>query len=95
MSGVNELTPKQLEYLTHNKAPKQMAIIATYNEGRNEVLIGTARYALSDVDGIAEFAVVVADKWQGKGVATLLLNNLASYAVSAGNRESKRLYSTK
>lgn len=84
MSGVNELTPKQLSYFTHNIPPKHMAFIATYNKNGIDVQIGVARYVLSETDDCAEFAVVVADEWQGKGVATLLLKILAEYAKSAG-----------
>jgi len=89
MSGVNELTPKQLHYFTHNKPPEHVALIATHNKNGDEVQIGVARYVLSDIDNFAEFAVVVADEWQGEGIASLLLKNLAEYAISVDIKQVK------
>ena len=83
MSAISELTSEQLYQFIHNNPPKQMAFVATCNEGGNEVQIGVARYVLSDVNEPAEFAVVVAYEWQGQGIATQLLRRLANYAMSA------------
>ena len=44
---------------------------------------------LSDLDNCAEFAVVVADEWQGYGIASLLLKILAEYAKSVGIKQIK------
>lgn len=44
---------------------------------------------LSDLDNYAEFAVVVSDEWQGKGIASLLLKNLTEYAISVGIKQVK------
>ncbi len=64
-------------------------MIATHNKKGDEVQIGVARYVLSDIDDCAEFAVVVADELQGKGIASLLLKNLAEYATSVGIKQVK------
>ena len=84
MSAISELTSEQLYQFIHNNPPKQMAFVATCNEGGNEVQIGVARYVLSDVNEPAKFAVVVAYEWQGQGIATQLLRRLANYVMSAG-----------
>jgi len=89
MSRVNELTPRQLHYFTHNNPPEHIALIATHNKYGTEVQIGVARYVLSDLDNCAEFAVVVADEWQGYGIASLLLKILAEYAISVGIKQIK------
>ena len=44
---------------------------------------------LSDFDETAESAVVVAVVWQGQGIATLLLHELANYAILAGVKKIK------
>src|SRR5690606_39221172 len=46
--------------------------------------VGVARYVLDAAGRDCEFAVVVADSWQGRGVATRLLRNLISAARERG-----------
>ena len=46
--------------------------------------IVVARYSQSIGSGQVEFAVVVADDWQGKGIATELLRHLFSIASEVG-----------
>jgi acetyltransferase len=54
-----------------------------------ETLIGVARY-VRDKDGdSAEFAIVVADAWQGRGIGSRLLDKLIDVARRRG---VKRLY---
>ena len=48
-----------------------------------EEKIGVTRYALTD-KLTAGFAIVVADAWQGRGVATVLLQRLTALAKQAG-----------
>ena len=48
-----------------------------------EEKIGVTRYALTD-KLTAGFAIVVDDAWQGRGVATVLLQRLTALAKQAG-----------
>ena len=82
--ALRELTPEMLRRFTHLDYPLQMALIATIPEGSLERQIGVARYATANIDEPAEVAVVVADDWQGRGIATELLTHLRSTAVDAG-----------
>jgi len=82
--ALRELTPEMLRRFTHMEYPLQMALIATIPEGALERQIGVARYATASVDEPAEVAVVVADDWHGRGIATELLTHLRSTAVDAG-----------
>lgn len=82
--ALRELTPEMLRRFTHLDYPLQMALIATIPEGPLERQIGVARYATGKIDEPAEVAVVVADDWQGRGIATELLTNLRSTAIDAG-----------
>jgi GNAT superfamily N-acetyltransferase len=49
--------------------------------GGSQTVVGEARYILSTDDaGSAEFAVAVADDWQGLGLARALLARLSGHA---------------
>jgi RimJ/RimL family protein N-acetyltransferase len=50
-------------------------------------IVGVARYARRRGADVAEVAVVVADDWQGQGLATRMLSALAELALSAGVRQ--------
>ena len=54
-----------------------------------ETLIGVARYVLETNNQSAEFAIVVADAWQGRGIGRRLLAKLIDIARRRGLR---RLY---
>jgi acetyltransferase len=66
-----------------------MALAATTMLGGAETLIGVARYVRDQDDQSAEFAIVVADSWQGRGIGGRLLGKLAEVAR---RRSLKRLY---
>jgi len=65
-----------------------MALAATTTLG-GETLIGVTRYVLDASNQSAEFAIVVADAWQGRGVGKRLLAKLIDIARRRG---IKRLY---
>ncbi|MEA2759344.1 MAG: hypothetical protein QOH65_1957 [Methylobacteriaceae bacterium] len=60
-----------------------LALVATVLTDAGEVIIGEARYVIVD-PGEAEFAVTVADHWQGKGIGRLLLTRLTCRAALEG-----------
>jgi GNAT superfamily N-acetyltransferase len=49
-------------------------------------LVGVASYELTGEEGLAEVALVVADRMHGRGVGTLLLEHLAALARTRGVR---------
>jgi acetyltransferase len=65
-----------------------MALAATTMLG-GETLIGVARYVLERNNEAAEFAIVVADAWHGRGIGSRLLAKLIDVARRRGVR---RLY---
>lgn len=81
---IKELSTTALQKFTHTNFPSEMALIATVDQNGREREIGVARYAPGDGSGQVEFAVVVADDWQGKGIATELLRHLFSIASESG-----------
>jgi acetyltransferase len=54
-----------------------------------ETLLGVARYVRDQDNQAAEFALVVADSWQGRGIGTRLMAKLID---AARRRGVKRLY---
>tara|TARA_R110001592_G_scaffold363372_2_gene686224 strand:+ start:101831 stop:102781 length:951 start_codon:yes stop_codon:yes gene_type:complete len=90
-SNIKQLSAKMLEQFTHPNYPESYALMATINNGDREQQIGVARYMPTDTQGAAEFAVVVADEWQGQGVATVLLRGLTTAAAIAGIRRLQGL----
>jgi len=62
---------------------RTMALVAVIRPLGRERIIGVARYA-ADNDAECEFAVVVADEWQGRGIGTTLIPLLFEHARSEG-----------
>jgi len=84
LSGGFTLTPEWLEKLTRIDFSRDMALIATVTLEGREIEIGVARYARLSDDTACEFAIVIADAWQGCGVGRRLLAQLIDCAWSAG-----------
>lgn len=78
-----ELPVRDANHFTHIDYEDRMALVATQGEGEQERILAVVRY-----DRIAptsaEVAFVVADAWQGHGIASALLLQLAEYARARG-----------
>ncbi|TXT57035.1 MAG: hypothetical protein BAJATHORv1_20634 [Candidatus Thorarchaeota archaeon] len=61
-----------------------VAVIRPDEEEETERIIGAARYLLNRSTNEAEFALIVQDEYQGRGVGTFLLNHLMRIAKSKG-----------
>jgi acetyltransferase len=57
-----------------------MALVAINPGIDGEEEIGVARYMTNPDKKTCEFAIVVSDKWQGKGIARLLMQKLIEIA---------------
>jgi acetyltransferase len=84
LSGLKELTPEMLRRFLNVDFPHEMALVATIPFANGEREIGVARYAPGSQPGYVEFAVVVDDEWQGKGIGPALLERLFAIAELAG-----------
>ncbi len=85
MTRLKELPDAMAERFTRIDYRSHVALIATHFAGPDETMIGEARYIVDECDATAcEFAVAVADSWQGLGVARSLLTRLMSHAASSG-----------
>ena len=83
-SAINKLSPRLLDQFTQVDFPREMALIATIQAEMVEQEIGVARFAQGSSKGTAEFAVVVADSWQGRGLGRELLHHLFRVAEEVG-----------
>ncbi|MCC5887080.1 MAG: GNAT family N-acetyltransferase [Gammaproteobacteria bacterium] len=83
-SSMKELTPALLERFTECHYPDDLALVAMVDSASGPEQIGVARYIREPGTDSAEIAIVVADAWQGKGIATRLLHDLRDLARSGG-----------
>ncbi|MEH6584135.1 MAG: GNAT family N-acetyltransferase [Halioglobus sp.] len=80
-SGVKKLPEHVLKEFTTPRFPISFAVVAIISDGEEERQIGVARWAPTGTEGIAEFAVVVADDCQGHGIAGRLMRLLITAAT--------------
>jgi acetyltransferase len=78
------LPPHLLDLLMDVDYEQRMAIVGTVGEADDERFIAVARYGDTNVPGEAEFAIAVADTWQGRGVGYLLGLELLRFARCRG-----------
>lgn len=84
MQGLNELTQQMLVRFTQLDYSYELALIAVLESHDRETELGVARYVMNPDGESCEFALVVADKWQNKGIGTHLINALMDAARARG-----------
>lgn len=83
--GIKELPPRWLQALSHPDADDELALLAIAEQDGRAVCIGEARYALDTESARGrDFAVAVADGWQGHGLGGRLLDALLQHAARRG-----------
>ncbi len=75
-----QLPANWAHFLANVDYERRMAIVAL--EG--DQLIAVARYEESDAADQAEVAIVVQDRWQERGLGTILMTELLGYAEAQG-----------
>ena len=80
MYALSEITPEALSRITQIDYDREMALIATIVEDGKEKQIGVARYYTLPDQSSCEFAIVIADDWQARGVARRLMAALVESA---------------
>jgi acetyltransferase len=80
MFAIHDLTPAQLSRFTQIDYDREMALIGVIDAPDGERQIGVARYITLADGETCEFAIVVADDWQGKGLARRLFGQLIDTA---------------
>jgi acetyltransferase len=80
MQHMATLPPELLARFTQLDYDRELALVAVHEER----FIAVGRYAPNPDGETGEFALVVADAWQGKGLGRLLLDRLCKAARAAG-----------
>ncbi|MGH8865098.1 MAG: GNAT family N-acetyltransferase [Burkholderiales bacterium] len=83
-NAVRDLSETALTRFTQVNYEREMALIAVISENGRETEIGVARYAINPDGTSCEFAIVVADAWQRKGIGSKLMHSLMDAAGSRG-----------
>ena len=85
MQAVHELTQEMLVRFTQIDYDREMALIAVVEPDPGvETQVAVARYTAYPDKRSCEFAIVVADDWQGRGIGTHLMQSLMRVAKSRG-----------
>lgn len=90
---MRELSADTLEYLTQVDYRSHLALLAeTFDSRGEEAQVAEVRYVRREADagradtGIADFAIAVADEWQGVGLGSRMFDALAASARDGGVR---------
>lgn len=84
--GVATLPETMLQSFTHIDYRTHVALVAVAESGPVPRLVADARYVMLDDAAHAEFAIAVADDWQGIGLGRELLVRLGTHARRSGLR---------
>jgi acetyltransferase len=84
---LHQLTPAMLVRFTQVDYDRELALLALAPDPASpnrEMIVGISRY-IANYDGeSAEFAVVVTDAWQGRGVGRMLMERIIASAKGRG-----------
>ena len=87
LGGAIRITKEYIERLTTVDFSRDVALAATTMLDDRETLIGVARY-VRDADARAcEFAIVIADAWQARGIGRRLMEKLIAVARGRGLKQ--------
>jgi acetyltransferase len=81
---LHELTPSMLERFTQVDYDRELALVALDHANPAPKFVGVARFIANPDRESAEFAVVVADAWQNRGVGRVLMQRLIAAAKARG-----------
>jgi acetyltransferase len=84
MDTLRELSPVMLSRFTQIDYDREMALVATLDEIGDETQLGVARYVINPDGESCEFALAVADAWQGHGIGHKLMSALMEVARDRG-----------
>ena len=84
MASLNELTQTMLVRFTQLDYNRELALIAVLEHPEKETELGVARYVMNPDGESCEFALVIADEWQNKGIGSRLMKALIEAARQRG-----------
>ena len=80
---VPQISDKLVKRLTEIDYSKEMAIVAEVQGKSQKEIIAIVRI-VGETDNEAEFAIIIADNWQGKGLGKIMTNYVLSIAQEMG-----------
>jgi len=83
-STINDLSKKELKEFAEPDSRNSIAMVVLRNGEKGEEEIGVARYVIDPDRANCEFAIVVADAWRKRGIATRLMNALITHLRAGG-----------
>ena len=86
MQALRELTPDMLVRLTQIDYDREIAFLALTKQDGKEVEMGVARYSINPDKISCEFALVIADAFQNRGLGGVLMQVLIDTARANGLR---------
>jgi acetyl coenzyme A synthetase (ADP forming)-like protein len=84
--GHFDMNPESVKRFTHLDPEDEFAVVATLGRGDRERILGVARWVRGDQPDHAEFATLVEDAHQGRGIGSALVREVAKVAYEVGIR---------
>lgn len=84
LSSIKQLSQNVLVRFTQLDYDREMALVMIYEGGEENEMLGVARYSTDPDFEVCEFALEVADHWQGRGIGPILMNKLFEAAREQG-----------
>jgi len=84
---IKNLSTKDLKRFTEPDSRNEVALIVLRSGETGEEEIGVARYVIDSARANCEFAIVVADRWQKRGIGTRLMKALISQLQVSGVKQ--------
>jgi len=84
MATLREAPVAKLRALTQVDQQRDLALVATVGRDGREQIVGAARYGVDASGTGCEFAIALADAWQGSGLAGILMRMLIDVARRRG-----------
>jgi acetyltransferase len=81
---LKDLTPQMLARFTQIDYDREMAFIAVEGEGTNEREVGVCRYVTLPDGKTCEYAILVSDDFQARGLGRLMMARLMEVAAARG-----------
>jgi len=88
---IGEVTHEMLTRYTQIDYDREMALVAIVKEGDKDAIAGVVRLVSDSNNEAAEFAILVADHWQGKGLGNKFMNLIMEIAMK---RNIKKVYAS-
>jgi GNAT superfamily N-acetyltransferase len=86
LGAVNELPPSEIERLSGLDRPGELMLIASRGDGHDAAVIAEAIHVMTPESAGCEFALSVTDRWQRRGLGTLLMRLIECRARLLGAR---------